>query len=156
MDGSGYPKRLNMDDLTMHSQAVSLADRYCAMVTERAYRPGVLPDIAARTLLVPESAKTGPELTETFIKVVGHVPPGSVVKLVNGDAALVVRRLLKPAQPLVRSLRSANGVRYSNPPKRATSHPSHAIKEVLDTSIAQDHDVDGFWQVTLPDATGEG
>jgi HD-GYP domain-containing protein (c-di-GMP phosphodiesterase class II) len=155
MDGSGYPKRLKKDDLTIHSQAVSLADRYCAMVTERAYRPGVLPDAAARTLLVPESAKTGPELTETFIKVVGHVPPGSVVKLVNGDAALVVRRLLKPAQPLVRSLRSGNGIRYSNPPKRATSHPSHSIKEVLDTSIAQDHDVDSFWQVTLPDGTGD-
>lgn len=154
INGAGYPKRLKKDDLNIFSQAVSLADRYCAMITERAYRPGTAPDAAAKLLVTRDAVAIEPVLTDTFLKVVGYFPPGTTVRLTNGEAALVTKRLLNPAQPLVRSLRSSSGRSYENPPKRATSHPSHEIQEAIGANITEDVDLDSFWRITLPDANG--
>lgn len=146
IDGSGYAKRLGRDALSIESQGVSLADRFCALVSEREYRPGLLPGMAAKDLLGRQAATIDPVLADAFLKEVGCYPPGTVVALVNGEVGVVVKRLLNPAQPLVRSLRSANGIRYPEPPKRVTSKAAYAIKEELNSDIAKDFEVAVLWQ----------
>jgi len=145
IDGTGYPKRLRKEDLSIESQTVSLADRYCSMISERAYRPARLPTDAAKDLLKLQSATIAPELADAFLKEVGIYPPGTAVLLSNGEMAVVIRRLLTPNQPLVRSLQMPNGIRYSNPPKRLTSKSSYAIKEVLCTDIIRYFDLAMLW-----------
>lgn len=156
IDGSGYAKRLLKDDLSIESQGVSLADRYCAMVSERKHRAGLLPSIAAKDLLSRQSATIEPALAAAFIKEVGVYPPGTVVSLVNGEMAVVVQRLLNPEQPMVRSLRSSTGFRYSEPPKRITSGTVHAIKEVLSADKAEDFDLAILWQPVPLHAASDG
>lgn len=146
IDGSGYAKRLFKDDLSIESQAASMADRFCSMVLERAFRPGMLPSLAAKDLLNRQSPTIEPALAAAFVKEVGSYPPGTVVALVNGEVGVVVRRLLNPAQPLVRGLRSANGISYPEPPKRLTSRLNYAIKEDLSTDMLNNHDLTSLWE----------
>lgn len=151
IDGSGYSKRLLKCDLSIESQTVSLADRYCAMVSKREYRAGLLPSMAAKDLLVRQSATIEPALAAAFLKEVGLYPPGTVVALVNSEVGVVVRRLLNPAQPVVRGLRSASGIRYAELPKRLTSKANYAIKEALSAEMAKDFDLSALWDPVPPD-----
>ncbi len=155
IDGSGYARKLQKNDLCIESQAVSLADRFCAMVSEREYRRGLPPGAAVKDLLGRQAATITPELAEAFRKEVGCYPPGTVVTLVNSEMGVVVKRLLNPMQPLVRSLRAASGVRYPDPPKRATSKQAYAIKEELDADAAKDFDLALLWRQMAQDVTDE-
>jgi HD-GYP domain-containing protein (c-di-GMP phosphodiesterase class II) len=155
IDGSGYAQKLLKNDLCIESQTVSLADRFCAMVSEREYRRGLPPGAAVKDLLGRQAATITPELADAFRKEVGCYPPGSVVTLVNSEMGVVVKRLLNPTQPLVRSLRAASGVRYPDPPKRATSKSAFAIKEELDADAAKDFDLVLLWRQMAQDETDE-
>ncbi|OGS90319.1 MAG: hypothetical protein A2Z95_02845 [Gallionellales bacterium GWA2_60_18] len=156
IDGSGYARKLLKNDLCIESETVSLADRFCAMVSEREYRRGLPPGAAVKDLLGRQAATITPELADAFRKEVGCYPPGSVVTLVNSEMGVVVKRLLNPMQPLVRSLRAASGVRYPDPPKRATSKQAFAIKEELDADAAKDFDLVLLWQQMAQDVMDEG
>lgn len=144
-DGSGYAKRLLKEALSIESQVVSLADRFCAMISEREYRAGLLPGAATKDLVGRQAATIDPVLADAFLKEVGCYPPGTVVLLANSEVGVVVKRLLNPSQPLVRSLRSANGVRYDEPPKRLTSKLAYTIKEELSADIAKGFDMAALW-----------
>ena len=146
IDGSGYPKRLSGSELCIESQAVSMADRYCAMVSERKYRPGILPNMVAQNLLTRQAATVDPRIASAFLKEVGSYPPGTLVALANGEVGVVVRRLLNLDQPMVRSLRSPRGIRYDTPPKRVASGSVFAIKEALAAEVIKDFDWATLWQ----------
>ena len=156
IDGSGYAKRLQAGALSLEAQVVSLADRYCAMVSERAYRAGSLPSAAAKDLLTKQGATIDSSLAAVFVREVGIYPPGTVVTLANGEVAVVVKRTLNPATPVVRSLRAPSGVRHAEPPKRLTSKPAYAIKEVLSCDLAKDFDLAVLWPPARLDGSDEG
>ncbi|MCK9285019.1 MAG: HD domain-containing protein [Rhodocyclaceae bacterium] len=145
LNGTGYAKKLTGSALSLEAQAVSLADRYCAMVSERSYRPATLPAVAAKDLLTRQGGTIDPALAAVFMREVGIYPPGSVVALANGEVAVVIKRTLNPAQPVVRSLRAPSGVRHAQPPKRLTSKPAYAIRNALDTELARDFDLVALW-----------
>lgn len=145
IDGSGYAARKRGGQLCLQAQVVSLADRYCAMVSERAYRAGTLPSVAAKDLLSRQAATIDPAVAAAFLKVVGVYPPGTVVLLANGEVGVVVRRTLHPAQPVVRAIRARSGVRHDVPPKRLTSRPAYEIKEALGLELARDTDPALLW-----------
>lgn len=151
VDGSGYAKRLLKTSLGIGSQAVSLADRFCALVSARGYRAGIPPSVAIKNLLERQSATIDPLLSAAFVKEIGLYPPGTLVLLASGEVGLVVRRLLNPAHPLVRALRAVSGVRFDVPPKRITSKPAHAIKEALDTDAVKKFDIEVLWQAMSMD-----
>lgn len=151
IDESGYPKRLPKSELSIESQAVSFADRYCAMVSERQYRPGILPSLVAQNLLTRQASTIDPTLADAFLKEVGSRPPGTFVALASGEVAVVVRRLLNVEQPLARSLRSPSGIRFTDPPKRNTSSPVYAIKETLGADVIKDFDWPTLWPLLKMD-----
>lgn len=145
IDGSGYPRKLQKSDLSIESQVVSLSDRYCAMISKRNYRAGLLPNVAANDLLNRQSSTIDPIIAVAFKKVVGSHPPGTVVCLANGEMGVVVNRLSNASQPLVRSLRSSSGIRFPDPPKRNTREQAYAIKEALNADAAKDFDWAILW-----------
>lgn len=145
LDGSGYAKRLSGPALSIEAQAVSLADRFCAMVSERAYRPGTKPDLAVKELLSRQAATVDRAVAAAFASEMSVYPPGTVVALANGEVAVVVKRTLNASQPVVRALRAPSGVRHGVPPKRLTSKTAYAIREVLDSALARDFDLAALW-----------
>lgn len=145
IDGSGYPRRPPMNELSIESQAVSMADRFCAMVSERKYRPGTLSNLVAQNLLSRQAATIAPVLANAFRKEVGNYPPGTLVVLANSEVAVVIRRLLNMEHPLMRSLRSPSGIRYAAPPKRVAGGPVFAIREAADAQVIKDCDWASLW-----------
>jgi len=145
INGTGYARRKKSPDISLAAQVVSLADRYCAIVSERAYRPAVLPDIALRDLFALQATTIDAQLAAQFIRTIGKYPPGTVVRLANAEVAVVVCRTLNPGQPVVRSLRASSGIRFPEPAKRMTSKTAYAIKETLRPDYLQGVDLASLW-----------
>ncbi|MDX1399761.1 MAG: HD domain-containing phosphohydrolase, partial [Oceanospirillum sp.] len=108
-DGSGYPRGLKADALPIEAKIIALADVYCAMVTPRPYREPVSYKATLRELFVQRGQSVDERLTTIFVHELGLYPPGVYVKLQNGELAVVVGRTQSPKEPLVASVRKADG-----------------------------------------------
>ena len=130
LDGTGYPGKLSGADLSLGAQIVGIADRYCAMVSERGYRPGASPNVALRQIFLAQGKSVDPMLAAMVVKEVGLYPPGTVVQLANGEIGIAMKRTLNSSHPVVRTVLNGSGIRSPAMPKRRTSQPSFAIIEV--------------------------
>lgn len=130
LDGTGYPGKLSGADISLGAQIVGLADRYCAMVSERGYRPGASPNVALRQIFLAQGKSVDPMLAAMVVKEVGLYPPGTVVQLANGEIGIAMKRTLNSSHPVVRTILNGSGIRSPAMPKRRTSQPTFAITEV--------------------------
>lgn len=130
LDGSGYPAGLAGDRILPEAQVVSLADRYCAMVTERANRDSISPPQALKEIHARHGKAISPALIGVLIGSMGLYPPGTLVRLANGETAVVVHRLIDPKHPVVYAIRGPSATAYDPPRKRLTaSQPGYAIEQ---------------------------
>lgn len=109
-DGSGYPCGLKGDAVSIGAQILSLADIYGAMVKPRAHREALPGKEVLRKMFLGRGAMADDRLIQVFIKTLGIYPPGSFVKLENGETAIVTRRGDSPAAPKVKCVRDALGM----------------------------------------------
>ncbi|MGD8329990.1 MAG: HD domain-containing protein [Acidobacteriota bacterium] len=79
------------------SQLVCLADVYDALRSTRAYREGMPADKAMRIMQQDAGAKFDPVLFDGFYRLIGPYPPGTVVRLESGSAAVTFAN--NPEQP---------------------------------------------------------
>ena len=84
IDGMGYPQALRGSDISHAAQVLSIADRYGAMATGRAYRPAALPNTVLRQVFMDKGKNVDAALAGLLVKAVGLYPPGSLVGLANG------------------------------------------------------------------------
>lgn len=153
-DGSGYPGGLKDAAICREAQIVSLADRYCVMVTQRAYRTALSPRSAIKDLHQRAASAIDPALVGTLIAAVGLFPPGAYVRLANGETAIVVRRLIDPKHPVVYALHQDTTAPYETPKKRLTgSHRDYEIvADVKPEAVRAKIDSETLWP---PSATGD-
>ncbi len=118
-DGKGYPR--GSADISQPSQIIRLADIFCAKISSRGYRKAFLPNVAAREIFIKEGDGGQNPIATVLIKEIGIYPPGSFVKLANGETAVVVRRGEAANSPIVASLSSGTGIPYIDPVERHTS-----------------------------------
>ena len=118
--GGGYPRGLQQPDEV--ARLLRATDVYCAKISPRAFRHPLAPQVAARQLFQEE--KGGP-MAGALIKAVGIYPPGDLVRLKNGEAAVVVRRAGAALQVAV--VLSAQGRVVTGLPRRDTSQADCAI-----------------------------
>ncbi|MFO8155956.1 MAG: HD-GYP domain-containing protein [Pseudomonadota bacterium] len=128
LDGGGYPRGLKGEAFIEEARVMAIADRYHAMISGRKYRKGLMPREALRKLFMEDGQVISADLAQLFIKEVGFFPPGSFVKLANGEAGLVIRRGGQPMTPEVAALASEQGRFYAQPLRRDTSQSEFAIK----------------------------
>ena len=155
VDGNGYPRGLRGQQIRPEAQAVSLADRYCGMVSERAYRPGASPPAALREIYLKHGSAIDPKLISLLVKVMGVYPPGTAVELANGETAVVLRRTRNAGAPIVRVLDLADARPAVGWPKRSTGDPIHAIRRADDERTrALGADPLRLWPPTIAGPTG--
>lgn len=130
-DGSGYPKGLKMDDISISARIVSLSDIFCARVIGRDYRKPIAPTEAIKTVFLSERAKTESELAMMFIKIFGIYPPGTIVRLTNKEVGIVSYRGKKANEPFVFSLLKPDGTLSKSPIPRDCSRKEFAVIEVI-------------------------
>jgi len=132
LDGSGYPLGIKGDAICREAQVIALADRYCGMVSERAYRAGLAPGVALKEIHGKHGAVLDPVLIGIMVKAFGLYPPGTLVTLVNKEVGIVTKRLIDVKHPVVHTLFQDPRRPYDTPRKRMTaSQPQYEILSVV-------------------------
>jgi putative nucleotidyltransferase with HDIG domain len=90
INGSGYPRKLKGDEITLFARIVSIVDIYDAITTDRSYHDGISPHEAIRLIYENEKDAFPPELLELFIQCLSIFPIGSIVELENGEIGIVM------------------------------------------------------------------
>ena len=137
MDGSGYPRGLEGDEIHESARILALADIYHAKISDRIYRAGMLPTHALRQVFLGQGKDIDQNMAKIFIKELGVYPPGGFVRLANGELAVVTHRGRDGTSPRVASVITPRGAPYPRPLPRDTIKKEYAIREtaVRDGSI---------------------
>jgi HD-GYP domain-containing protein (c-di-GMP phosphodiesterase class II) len=131
LDGSGYPLGLAGDAIPTGARIVALADAFTAMLRPRGDRPAFLAKDALRALYSEHSGRFDTRLVQMLIKQLGVYPPGTVVKLANGEVGVCVRRTSDARRPVLRAVIDPSGVLYATPKRRNIDETASKIVEVL-------------------------
>ena len=130
-----------LSDIDRLTRILGAIDRYAAMISPRQSRPGRSALDSVRALVGPGIDQRD-EVGYALVRCVGLCPPGTLVKLDNGDTAIVLRRSDKANLPLVASLLNRNGTAYREPRLHSTSHGKPRIQSSLprlDVGLQPDH-----------------
>jgi putative nucleotidyltransferase with HDIG domain len=98
VDGSGYPKRLRGEQITMAAKVVAIANTYDNLCNPVNINEAMTPSEALSHLFAIKRAKFDDRLLKLFIKRLGIYPPGSIVQLSNDMIGIVVS--VNPEFPL--------------------------------------------------------
>lgn len=90
-DGSGYPRGLKGVEIHEYSQIVAIADVYDALISDKAYKPGMQPHEAYELMIALGSSYFNPDILQVFFKSIAIFPLGSVVQLNNGQVGVIIR-----------------------------------------------------------------
>jgi putative nucleotidyltransferase with HDIG domain len=104
-DGTGYPRRLKGEEISLHGQALAIVDVYDAITSIRIYHKGMPPTEALRKLFEWGSTHFNPRLVQAFIKGIGIYPAGSLVRMESEKLGIVREvvpdKLLQPVVQLI-------------------------------------------------------
>jgi hypothetical protein len=108
------------------------ADVYLAKVSPRAYRSAKAPNVAAKEML--QGNGLSQQIAGIIIKEIGIYPPGSYVRLANGETAVVTARGEQAHTPTVYSLVNGTGMPMGEPVLRDTKSANYAIASIVPRS----------------------
>ncbi|MEI7640791.1 MAG: HD domain-containing phosphohydrolase [bacterium] len=90
-DGSGYPKGLKDEEISLFSRIVGLADVYDALCSNRPFRKAFTPEQAWHHIVEGSGTLFDPAIIAVFKKTIPVYYPGDIVEISNGAQALVVK-----------------------------------------------------------------
>lgn len=134
VDGTGYPRGLRSADVSIEARILGIVDIYSAMIRPRAYRDAQPSRVALRDIFLERGQRIDERLATTFIKELGVYPPGTMVRLANGEIAVAVRRASEGAHPQLRCVIGRDGTPLAYPQVRDSRNPETAITEVVSAS----------------------
>ncbi len=88
-DGSGFPARLNGQDICHFARIIAIADTYYELVSLRPDREPYMPHEAAEFIIAYSGALFDPELVKLFTRLVPLYPTGTTVKLNSGEVGII-------------------------------------------------------------------
>jgi len=112
------------------ARILASVDRYGAMLSPRKTRGARSATDSVRVIVGSEPAPED-EVGYALVRSVGLCPPGTLVRLDNGDTAVVLRRSSRPLQPLVARVLDAAGQPFRTPALHDTSRAAPRIVAAL-------------------------
>jgi len=107
-DGTGYPPAVRTQ-LNLGTSLAGIADVYDAMRGGRVYQPAFPTDRILAVLKGNDGTQFDQNLVRRFVQLVGIYPVGNMVRLDNGEVAVVLKAYAPdPYRPQVRILFDAN------------------------------------------------
>jgi HD-GYP domain-containing protein (c-di-GMP phosphodiesterase class II) len=91
-DGSGYPKGLKTDQISLFAKMGAVCDVYDAITSNRPYKSGWDPAESLRKMAEWANGHFDVKVFQAFVKSLGIYPIGSLVKLTSGRLGVVVEQ----------------------------------------------------------------
>jgi HD-GYP domain-containing protein (c-di-GMP phosphodiesterase class II) len=91
-DGSGYPKGLKVDEISLFAKMGAVCDVYDAITSNRPYKLGWDPAESLRKMAEWANGHFDGKVFQAFVKSLGIYPIGSLVKLTSGRLGVVVEQ----------------------------------------------------------------
>jgi hypothetical protein len=134
-EGNGQSLWKSTDEKTaIVAELISLADVYYARTTGRANRSAVAPSTVLKMLFLGEGTPRTEGQAAQFIKALGVFPPGTAVRLRNGEICVVTGRGKQPTAPRVCAITDSEGMPLIRPALRDTAEPQFRVAKVLEWS----------------------
>lgn len=127
--GNGYPNGIR--EVGAEATLLRITDVFSAKMSPRVNRKQMSGAEASRVLFTDPGMRTDNPFIAALIKEVGIYPPGSFVKLANGEMAVVYRRSNSAHTPVVLSLTNSKGTPELKPIRRDTSREEFNIRSVI-------------------------
>lgn len=90
IDGSGYPKGMRGDEISIYGRLAGICDTFAALTAPRPYADALSPQDALMSLLEWSGKLFHETLVEQLVQAIGAFPVGSLVELSTGEAAVVI------------------------------------------------------------------
>jgi putative nucleotidyltransferase with HDIG domain len=94
IDGSGYPKGLKGDDISLLAKMGAVCDVYDAITSNRPYKAGWDPAESLRKMAEWSKGHFDPLVFQAFVKSMGIYPVGSLVLLSSGRIGVVTEQAI--------------------------------------------------------------
>ncbi|OIQ64556.1 cyclic di-GMP phosphodiesterase response regulator RpfG [mine drainage metagenome] len=94
-DGSGYPKGLKNDEISLYAKMGAVCDVYDAITSNRPYKTGWDPAESMRKMAEWTTGHFEPRIFQAFVKSMGIYPVGSLVRMNSGRIGVVVEQTTK-------------------------------------------------------------
>ncbi|MFK5894526.1 MAG: HD domain-containing protein, partial [Pseudomonadota bacterium] len=137
-DGSGYPKGLELKDLSEESSLLALVDYYDELIHGLLDRSGVIPSVALKFLYKEAlNGKFYKKHVEQLINLLGIYPLTSAVKLASGEKGVVIAaNYSDPLKPCIKIMYGTSGRAITQPYiiDLNNDDQSREISQVLDIS----------------------
>ncbi|TRZ93436.1 MAG: hypothetical protein D4R84_10290 [Rhodocyclaceae bacterium] len=127
--GYGYPNGIK--EVGEEATLLRTADVFSAKVSPRMSRKPMSGAQASRVLFTDPGMTAANPFVAALIKEVGIYPPGSFVKLANGETGVVYKRSGNAHTPVVLSLTNSQGTPEAKPIRRDTSRDEFKVISII-------------------------
>lgn len=157
VDGSGYPKGLRGEQISLYAKMGAVCDVYDAITSNRPYKVGWCPAESLKKMSEWSKGHFDERVFQAFIRSIGIYPVGTLVKLHSGRLGVVVEQQVGKSLllPKVRAFFSTKSMAYIAPVLLDLSGPGLQDKIVSreDASTWALKDIDRYWLGDAVDGT---
>jgi putative nucleotidyltransferase with HDIG domain len=145
VDGSGYPKGLNGDTMSLLAKMGAVCDVYDAITSNRPYKAGWDPAESIKRM-AEWKGHFDPAVFQAFVKSLGIYPVGSLIRLESGKLAVVIEQGDKSLlSPKVKVFFSTRSQAYLKPEVIDLTRSAEKIAGREDAQKWGIKDIDRFW-----------
>jgi len=132
IDGSGYPEGRSIEAISPMARVLRVVDVYCAKISGRHYRPPQSTRSAMKDIFGRERIYLDPQITAQLLRTMGLYPPGTLVRLANGESACITRRSRGGIAQFATSFLDSRGRLMDAPRERPLERQTYALRGFLE------------------------